>query len=655
VLHVHYSSIEGPIIGSFAIRRWLVRTVAALAALILLAAGLAAALDAGYFRGPIIRFLAARAQRQIQVGGVFEVHLFTLKPRLIAERVAIGNPPWMPSGTTAVIEKISVTIELPGFGHGFGIARLEMQGATLRLARDSRGHANWQLSDPDKSGAQNLPIIYSLSMPNAQVVLDDALRHLQFSGTVSARDQSRGEGLHLLQIDGAGQSNGRAATFEILGDALTTASHERPYHFTFAERSSGSRLTGRGFLLRSFDFNRLDTTFAAEGADLKDLYFLTGVTLVNTGSYHVSGTLTRRGTASKFGDLIVTSGQSDIRGTVSVESSSGRPQLDADLDSQVLRLSDLGPSAAGRAAEAGTGPPLLLSNTMLSPKAVRHGDAVVSFRARRVDVGRVSLHAVAAKMTINHGILVVAPLTAEVLQGKLWTRLRLDATTEAPAAELDLKITDLQLGQIDRKQVDQPPVEGLLQARIRVSGHGRSVHQVAASANGTVTAVLPHGVIRDSLAKLSGLDLGGLARLLTKNRKETPIRCGVASFQAHEGTLTAQSMVVDTDPVLITGDGAIHLDSEALDLAFHGHPKSFELLRVRSPLLLGGTLSHPSIDIKARNSVVQVTEAVALGVVFTPLAALLAFVDPGLTKDADCAALIAAAKGFQTKAAPPPP
>jgi AsmA family protein len=649
------SSIEGPIIGSFVIRRWLVRTVAALAAFILVTAVLVAALDAGYFRGPVIRFLAARAQRQIQVSGIFEVHLFTLEPRLIAERVAIGNPPWMPSGTTAMIEKVSVTIELPGFGHGFGIARLEMEGAMLRLARDSTGHANWQLSDPDKNGVQDLPIIYSLSMPNAQVVLDDALRHIRFTGTVTARDQNREGGLRLLQIDGAGQSNGRAATFEILGDALTTASHDRPYHFTFAERSSGSRLTGRGFLLRSFDFNKLDTTFDAEGTDLLDLYFLTGVTLVNTGSYHVSGTLTRRGTASKFGDLIVTSGQSDIRGTVSIESSSGRPQLDADLDSQVLRLSDLGAVAAGRAAEAGTGPPLLLSNAMLSPKAVRHGDAAVSFRARRVDVGRVSLHAIAAKMTINHGILVVAPLTAEVLQGKLWARLRLDATTEAPAADLDLKITDLQLGQIDRTRVDQPPVEGLLQARIRVSGHGRSVHQVAASANGTVTAVLPRGVIRDSLAKLSGIDLGGLARLLTKNKKQTSIRCGVASFQAREGTLTAQSMVVDTDPVLITGDGTIRLDSEALDLAFHGHPKSFELLRVRSPLLVRGTLSHPSIDIKARNSIVQVTEAVALGVVFTPLAAMLAFVDPGLTKDADCAALIAASKAFQTRAAPQPP
>ena len=632
--------------GSFVIRPWQAWTAASLAALIVIAVGLAAAVDAGYFRGPAIRFLAARAQRQIQVGGTFEMHLLSLNPRLIAERVVIGNPPWTPEGSTAEIGRLSLAIEMPGFSHWFGIARLEIEAATLHLARDSTGHANWQLTDPDKSAAPELPIIQSLSMPDANVVLDDALRHLQFVGTVSAQDRNGAAGFHPLQIDGKGQLNGRAATFQIMGDALATTSHERPYRFTFAERSSGSRLIGRGFLVRSFDFSKLDTTFNAEGADLKDLYFLTGVTLVNTGNYRVAGTLVRRGTHSKFSDLIITSGQSDVRGVVSIETSSGRPKLDADLDSQILRLSDLGARAAGRERETGTAP-LLLSDAMLNPIALRRSDANVNFRARRLDVGRVSLQEVSAKLGIDHGILVVTQLMAGVLAGKLRANLRLDATTEIPVAELDLKIADLQLGEIDHRSGGPPPFEGLLQARVTVTGRGRSVHQVAASANGRVTAVLPHGTMRASLAEMTGIDLGDLGRVLTKNKQDTVVRCGVASFQAHEGTLAAQSLVVDTDPILITGDGAIHLDSEALDLTFRGHPKTLMLLRLRSPILLRGTLTHPSIDIKARNSVVQTAEAVALGVLLTPLAAVLAFVDPGLTKDADCAALIAAAKAPQ--------
>ena len=601
------------------IRRGLKWTAGTLASLIIMVVVLAAALNAGYFRGPLVRFLAARAGRQIDVGGSLRTHVFALNPEVIAERVSIGNPPWTPSGLTAEIGKITLVLETPSFGHWFDIKSLEMEAATLHLLRDSVGHANWQRTDPDKGVDTPLPLVRSLSMTNAHVMLADALRHLQFDGSVSVRDAKGAEGPRPLRIDGVGQLNGRAATFEISSDPFATMSGDRPYHFTFAERSSGSRLMGRGSLSQPFTFDVLDTTFEAAGADLKDIYFLTGVTLVNTGSYRLSGKLARRGTNTKFSDLLATFGESDVRGTLSIETSSGRPKLDAHLDSQALRLSDFGLHAAGHDS-ASTGGPLLLSDAMLSPDVVRRGEAVVNFEARRVDVGRVSLHAVAAKMMIDHGVVVVAPLSADVLEGKLNAHLRLDSRTDVPVADLDLKLTDLQLGQLDQKANGPPRIEGLLRVRVTVTGHGSSLHQVAASANGSVTAVLPHGTIRTSLAELTGIDLRGLGLSLTKSRQETIVRCGVARFQERDGTLTVQSLIVDTDPVLITGGGQIHLDSETLDLSFRGHPKSLRILRLRSPLLVRGTLLHPSISIHGSNSV-------------------LVFIDPGAAKDVDCASL----------------
>lgn len=606
------------------VRRGLICAVAILAALVVMAAGLAGAIDAGYFREPLIRILAARAGRQIQVGGSLDAHFFSLHPRLVAARVTIFNPPWMPLGVTAEIGRMSLVFRIPPIGHAFGIVRLDMEAATLHLVRDSTGRANWQMTAPDKNDSGDLPILRVLSIPNAHVVLDDALRHLQFDGTVSAQDESGMGGLQSLRLAGTGQLNGRAASFEITGDPLATASHKRPYHFAFDERSSGSRLTGQGFLPRPFDFDLLDTTFDAAGTDLKDIYLLTGVTLVNTGAYRLSGKLARRGINSKFSDLVVTFGQSDMQGTVSIESSSGRPKLDIDLNSKNLRMADLGERAAGLISQPETGAPLLLSDAMLDPGMMRRGDAVVTFRAHRVDVGRVSLQEVSAKATIDHGILAVAPLLANVLGGKLIAHVRLDARPEVPAADLNLKIADLQLGQIDRKDSGQPPVEGLLQAQITITGRGRSIHQVAASANGMVTALLPHGTIRAALAELTGADLRGLGMLVSKSTEETAVRCGVARFEAREGTLIAQTLVVDTDPVLITGEGVIHLDSEALDLALRGHPKSLRLLRMRSTVLVRGTLAQPSVNILGGKSV-------------------LVLIDPGRAKDADCTALLAAA------------
>jgi uncharacterized protein involved in outer membrane biogenesis len=85
------------------------------------------------------------------------------------------------------------------------------------------------------------------------------------------------------------------------------------------------------------------------------------------------------------------------------------------------------------------------------------------------------------------------------------------------------------------------------------------------------------------------------------------------------------------------------LDSEALDLQFEGHPKHLRL-RVRAPLLVRGTFRHPAFSIEAKKPMAQAGGAIALGMLLTPVAAMLAFVDPGLAKDTDCGALLAEAQ-----------
>jgi AsmA family protein len=614
--------------GPLFVRRGLVWTAAALAVALLAAAALDAAVGAGYFRGPLIGFFEARYGRRIEVKGTLEAHIFSFNPRLIAEHITIGNPLWMPPGITAEIGKLTLVIEIPRLGRPFAIQRLEMAGAAFHLLRDATGEANWQRTDPSKGLGSGLPLIRSLSIPAAHVTLEDARRQLTFEGSVSAR----GQAMQPLRIEGAGQLNGRAATFEINGDPLATATYAHPYPFTFSARSSGSGIDGHGVLPQPFDFNLLDGSFDGTGEDLKDLYFLTGVTLVNTGSYRLSGKFALRGYRTKFSELVAAFGQSEIRGDLEVDSSSKRSQLKADLDSDLLRMSDLGAAAAGHTSEPGSGPPLLLSDAALNPRAMRRSDGVVNFRARRMEVGRVSLHAVAGTLRIDHGVLAVSALSADVLGGRLTGDLKLDANEDVPAADVNLKLNGLQLAQIDHQTKSaQPPVEGAVQARLAITGEGSSLHQVAATANGMLTAVLPHGAVRTSLAELAGTDLRGLLLLLTKSAEQTGIRCAVASFKANHGTLVAQRLVVDTDPVLISGGGQINLESEALDLTLQGQPKSLRFLRLRSPILIRGTLLHPSIEIPAQHA---------------PLALLsqgLALVSQGLAKDADCPALLAAA------------
>jgi uncharacterized protein involved in outer membrane biogenesis len=603
------------------LRRGLRWTIAAFALLIVLITGLLAAIDAGYGHTQLVRIFALRLDRPVQVNGTLQAHLFSRHPRLVAEHVIIGNPPWTPPGVTAEVGRISAVLRMPGFWHLGGIVGLDVEAATLHLVRDAGGRANWQLHDPaTKRLNRNSTILRSLLMPNAHVELEDAKRHLQFVGTVSAQDLGGPGAVQPLRIEGTGQLNGRAVTFAVSADPLATASHQQPYRFTFTERSSGSRLDGSGALPQPFAFEILDAAFVAAGPDLKDLYFLTGVHLLDTGDYRLTGKLARRGTHTTFADLAGSSASSDIEGSVSTDSSSGRPKFDVNLHSRVLKLADFGLRAAGRTSQPKS--PLLLSDAMISPNVLHAEGAAVKYHADRVEVGRLPFEEVSIDATIGRNILTVAPLLAKLSGGRINAHVTLGGSTEVPTANVDLTVTDLQLGQLVHKDTDPPPVEGIVRARVTITGKGRSVHQVAASANGTVTAQMPLGALRKSFAEATDVDLRGLGLLLTKNKQEVPIRCAIAHFKAEHGTLTAQDMVVDTDPVVITGAGQIHLDSELLDLNVRGNPKSLRLLRLRTPVLVQGTLAHPAVHIPVKDS-------------------RLMLADPGKGKDVDCAALLA--------------
>ena len=614
-------------------RVWAVRTLGGVAGLVavLLAALL---LVQGHLKDPIVRYVASHSQREIRVDGAFHANLFSLHPRIVADGVTIGNPPWMPPGVTAEIGHLELTYGLPP---NFQLETVVMEGASLHLTRLDNGHSNWQARPPGSGRGPGPPLIHSLRMPKARVFYDDARRRLKFDGTITAQDLPGAGSLPPLRIEGAGQLNGHPANFALNGDPLATVTRDHPYRFEFMQTSSGTLLTGKGEVPKPFDFHYLDLTFESTGQDMKDLYFLTGLSLPDTADYHLTGRFNRQDHHLEFTDLQGRSGESDMHGTVVVDTQRGGApsHTHADLNSKRLRMSDLGARAASRAKPDNEG--RLLPDTPFHLQGARHSIADIDFHAETLEMGRMPVLDLAAKVKIDLGTIEVAPLSATVRDGKVTGGIKIDVTQDVPRADVDLRVAHMKLAVSDGKP---PPVEGPLQGRIALQGRGNSLHDLAADASGTVTAVLPHGAMRSSLAELAGFDLRALGLMATGDKQDTGIRCGVASFDVNDGTLTAQRLLLDTEPVLITAEGTISLDSEALDLQVIGHPKH-PRLRVRAPLLVRGTIKHPDFSIEARKPIAQAGGAIALGVLLTPIAAMLAFVDPGLARDSDCGALLA--------------
>lgn len=615
---------------------------------LVVAVALLALAEASHLSGPLLRWSAARTGRELRAGAI-EVHLLSRQPRLIARDVIIGNPPWSPPGTMARIGTLSAVFELPRWHRPLALRRLELRDVSLQLQRDAAGHANWHWRAPGIEPGRGPPLIHSLLLPLAHVQLDDERRHLQFTGTLSAGEAPSGAAAPLLHIEATGQLNAHPVALAINGEPLALAQAGRPYRFAYAARSSGSLLSGRGSLLRAFDLRQLDASYRASGEDLRDLYFLIGLKLPNTGAYRLAGEIERRGMNFELSSLQVSSGESEVSGHITTEWLGDHSRVNVQLSSQRLRLADLGERAAGRekaSADAGraTSAPAnaWLPATPLPLAALRRNDSQWSLHAQQLELGPLTLRAVAARLRIDAGLLLVPELAAELAgSGHIEGYGRLDARESPARVSLELRARDASVGLLLPMRKPGPPaLDGSVQARLLLSGRGNTARALAADAQGTLSVVMPRGEMRASLSELLGLDLlRGLGLLITGNRKDVGVRCGVAKLEASAGIVHVQDLVIDTDPVLISGAGTLDLDDGSLDLTLRGRPKHVRLLHVQAPIQVRGTLRDPKVTL-SKGALVKAGATVALGVLLPPLAAVLAFIDPKLAKNVDCAALL---------------
>ncbi|MCC7268916.1 MAG: AsmA family protein, partial [Caulobacteraceae bacterium] len=94
-------------------------------------------------------------------------------------------------------------------------------------------------------------------------------------------------------------------------------------------------------------------------------------------------------------------------------------------------------------------------------------------------------------------------------------------------------------------------------------------------------------------------------------------------------------------------------ETERLNLELRGKPKKLRLIRLRAPITVKGPLRAPQVGVEAGGAIAQGAAGLGIGALLAPLAAVLPFVDPGLARDANCAAMLAEgmAEGAPVRAA----
>jgi uncharacterized protein involved in outer membrane biogenesis len=637
-------------------------SVGVLAILIVLVAAL---MDWNAFRGPLSRVASERLGRPVRIDGDLEVRLLSLTPSFTVNGLDIGNPKWAGGGSMARAERVSVQVKLlPLFKGSIVLPSVRIQRPEVHLLRAADGRANWtpeSTGKPSNGEPPNLPVIQRFQLDSGEITYKDVKRQLDFKGVAKANETTRSQDARPFQFTGSGTMNGEPFKFELDGAPLVNVERDKPYPFEARVIADTARVSVRGSIPKPFDLSALTADVDLSGDDLSDLYYISGLAFPNTPPYRITGHLERKGTKASFKNLSGKVGDSDMRGDVFVDLGHDRPFVQAKVSSRTLDLDDVaawfgaGPATkkegTGSAKQPAAGKAMaatqqLFPDAKLKAARVRAMDAHVQYEAEAVRSGRFPIRAASMIVKLDAGVLKLEPVSLSMPHGKIEGTVRIDASHDVAKTDIDARLLGVELEQFKSKKNPVAPFGGVLRGRVKLAGRGNSVHEFVASSDGAATFVVPRGEVREALAELTGINVArGLGLLLSKDQVKAGIRCGVADLKATDGTLAVQNLVVDTDNVLITGKGDVTLGDEQFDLEIKGQPKKLRLFRLKSPIAVRGPLRKPSVGLKAdEKSLGQSGVAAALGALVAPLAAVVAFVDPGLAKDADCASLLAEAK-----------
>jgi hypothetical protein len=613
----------------------------------------------GFMAGPAARIASRVMHRQVQIGR-FSAHLLRWTPTLTITDLRVANTPWAQGPYLARVGSITVGIEPWQLLRArLVLSELQIQDPQLDLQRDAQRRENWQFNaaahtpQPKKPAKPlRLPAVKLFSMRGGSINISDAIRKLTFQGGVVANERAAHPQLEPLAVQGHGTLNGKPFQLTFKGSALFNLQLDQPYHFNASVVTGPLSVAAQGQVDKPFDFAHFGAALDIRGQNLAGLYYLTGLALPFTPPFHITGQLRNDAEHFSLKQLQATVGNSDLSGDIAVDATAATPRLTANLVSHSFDLADLAPSVGAGVANQSTQADLsapsanktaqgLLPKYQFQFDRLREMDARVRLHADSIKTSKIPLKALDLGVNINDAQLSLDPLQLTLPQGQLSGVVRIDTRHNPAVTALDLRLRDVRLAQFHPAKAAQSPIEGQLESRLQLKGDGNSVQDIFGHSNGVFTAVIPQGAVREAFAQFTGINVArGLGLLVSGSQKQTTIHCAIAAFAVHQGVAQVQQFVLSTDAVRVDGSGSINLDTEKLDLTLRGHPKKLALFHLYAPIVIDGTFTKPSFGVKPGGLLAQAGVAAALGVIATPAAAVLAFVDPGLTKDADCFALL---------------
>ena len=651
------------------LRRWLLGIVSFLLVLVLVLLFF----PWDKLRGPVNRYVTDQLGRRFEITDRLSVSLGrTTTVRL--DGVELANPDWASEPFLLKAKAAEFDIKLFSLFSGkVDLPRIALFEPQIGLQIEPDGRRTWALSR-DTSDTSATPKIGELKVDRGVLKYRAADKGADMSVLFTLDEPTmpqQGTAQLPLGFKASGKWNNESFTAVGRTGGVLKLSRDLTESFPMEVSAQTGRTTlkATGTVENLQEFSGLNAAIDIQGRNLDELYKLAGVVLPSTPPYKLRGQISKLGQVWSTTKIQGILGKSDIAGDMSFDTSQKTPLLTGKIRSKILDFDDLRPVIGLPVKSAAAGSTTKEVSAVLSQKAVSANTQrkmlptatldLVKLKAMNADVTYSALDIRHIKelpldkgnvhVKLNNGVLRLEPLALGVAGGSLAGQITIDVNVMPATFDTKFDLRAVQLNKLFPTIENTKSSLGKISGQVALKGRGNSMAQMLGSASGDVAVLMGRGELSNILLEYIGLDGGEVIKFFLRGDRNVELRCAAAAFEVKQGLMASKVILLDTSDTVINGFGQINLANETLDMVLKPEPKDKSILSLRSPLKIGGTFAAPTAGPDKAALAGRAGLAIALGVI-NPLLALLATIETGPGKDADCSAALGVAANPKAKA-----
>lgn len=603
--------------------------------------------------------------RTIKINGDLDVDFgWDFAPLIKLKNVSITNMATGSKPLMAKADKIYFEFNLLSiFSDRMDIPYLRLENGDILLEKDKQGNANWLFGATDDKDSE-APKFGRLLVKDSKLTYIDPTENTDLTVVANSDRDFRKfvEGMQnnhpedFFNLKGEGKYKGNEFGVDYIGaSVLDIATRSTPYPLKTSIKIGTTEINVEGTVTDPYALKGIDITLNIKGANAADIFPIFGIALLPTPPYDVTGKLDFADNKWRFTDFKGHMGSSDIRGSLTWDKTKERPFLDAKFISNQLNFADLGAFIGGAPSKAESAQqkqkkakqaqsPYVIPDTPLDISRLSAMDAHIEFTGTKVVSESLPLDDFYMNVKLDNSVLKLQPIKFGTANGDISADMEVNGRVKPVQISGDFQFKRLSLARmlapLSKKLSDKNYNEGYIGGTAKLKGSGNSLRQMLASSDGNIGVGMEGGQLSNLLIELIGLDIAESLGFFLAGDKAVPVHCVIGDFRVKDGTMTSNAIIIDTVDTNIKGKGQINLETEKMDIELRPRPKDGSILSLKSPIFINGTLKNPGVSIGTKELLLRGGAAAVASVVLTPFVGALAFIEPGLGKDSNCAQLI---------------